>query len=59
MPTLVNCPSCERKLRVPDELLGQKVKCPSCATTFDAVAASLATLGQKRALRKRVDGELD
>lgn len=36
MPTLVNCPSCQRKLKVPDELLGKKVKCPGCSTTFTA-----------------------
>lgn len=36
MPLLLKCPSCERALRVPDELLGKKVKCPSCGTTFEA-----------------------
>jgi len=36
MPTLVDCPSCQRKLRVPEELFGHNVKCPSCATTFVA-----------------------
>src|SRR5215831_3294112 len=40
MSTVVDCPSCNRKLRVPDELLGKKVKCPTCSGTFDAVAAS-------------------
>src|SRR5438445_13612932 len=39
MSTIVDCPSCSRKLRVPDELLGKKVKCPTCSGTFDAVAA--------------------
>jgi predicted Zn finger-like uncharacterized protein len=34
MPTMINCPSCERKLRVPEELLGKKVRCPSCGTMF-------------------------
>jgi hypothetical protein len=34
MPTLVRCPSCERKLRIPDTLLGKRVKCPTCGTTF-------------------------
>jgi predicted Zn finger-like uncharacterized protein len=38
MSTIVACPSCSDKLRVPDELQGQKVRCPSCSTTFDAVA---------------------
>ena len=39
MPELVNCPQCERKLRVPEDLLGKEVKCPSCGTTFPAVVA--------------------
>jgi predicted Zn finger-like uncharacterized protein len=30
------CPTCSRKLRVPDELLGKLVKCPSCGSTFTA-----------------------
>jgi hypothetical protein len=34
MPEVVTCPSCERKLRLPDDLLGQEVKCPTCGTTF-------------------------
>lgn len=42
MSTIVDCPSCERKLRVPDELLGEKVKCPTCGGTFDAVRPSSA-----------------
>jgi predicted Zn finger-like uncharacterized protein len=39
MPEIINCPQCERKLRVPDNLLGQPVKCPTCGTTFTAAAA--------------------
>jgi len=42
MPAIVDCPSCNRKLRIPDELLGRKVKCPTCSTTFDAVASPAA-----------------
>jgi predicted Zn finger-like uncharacterized protein len=38
MPIQVTCPSCERPLRVPDELLGQQVKCPACQHTFEATA---------------------
>lgn len=38
MPTIVACPSCSRQLRVPDELLGKQVKCPSCQTIFTAEA---------------------
>src|SRR6516162_2226970 len=36
MSILVDCPACTRKLRVPDDLLGAKVKCPTCGGTFDA-----------------------
>jgi predicted Zn finger-like uncharacterized protein len=36
MPEVIQCPSCDRKVRVPDSLLGKKVKCPTCATTFTA-----------------------
>jgi predicted Zn finger-like uncharacterized protein len=34
MSTIIDCPSCSRKLRVPDELAGQTVKCPTCNETF-------------------------
>jgi predicted Zn finger-like uncharacterized protein len=36
MPNTIHCPSCNRELRVPDDLLGKKVKCPACSTTFTA-----------------------
>jgi len=39
MPEIVNCPACDRKLRVPDDLIGQLVKCPTCGTTFTAAVA--------------------
>jgi len=38
MPTMVDCPSCTRKLRVADDLLGQRCRCPTCGQTFDATA---------------------
>jgi len=38
MPIITECPSCSRKLRVPDELLGSQVKCPTCSTTFTAAS---------------------
>jgi hypothetical protein len=44
MPTLVACPKCQRKLRVPDDLLGKSVKCPSCQEAFTADAGTAATL---------------
>jgi predicted Zn finger-like uncharacterized protein len=36
MSNVISCPKCERQLRVPDDLLGQSVKCPSCSETFTA-----------------------
>jgi hypothetical protein len=36
MPITVSCPNCNRALRVPDELLGKRVKCPACATVLTA-----------------------
>ena len=34
MPQIVTCPDCGRKLKVPDDLLGKKVKCPGCGQKF-------------------------
>jgi hypothetical protein len=36
MPQIISCPDCGRKLRVPDHLLGKKVKCPGCGVKFTA-----------------------
>ncbi len=36
MPEIVKCPTCDRALRVPDELLGQQVKCSNCQSVFTA-----------------------
>lgn len=36
MSSTISCPSCQRPLRVPEDLLGQAVKCPSCSHTFVA-----------------------
>jgi predicted Zn finger-like uncharacterized protein len=33
---IIQCPSCSRELRVPDELLGRTVRCPTCKGTFTA-----------------------
>src|SRR5437660_10240487 len=39
---IIDCPSCSRKLRVPDDLLGKQVKCPTCGHTFGAAATQIA-----------------
>jgi predicted Zn finger-like uncharacterized protein len=36
MANVITCPKCDRQLRVPDDLIGQSVKCPSCGDTFTA-----------------------
>jgi predicted Zn finger-like uncharacterized protein len=36
MANVISCPKCDRQLRVPDDLIGQSVKCPSCGETFTA-----------------------
>jgi hypothetical protein len=42
MATIINCPDCDRSLKVPDELLGKKVKCPGCGVTFTAAGKRAA-----------------
>jgi hypothetical protein len=39
MAEVLTCPSCNRKLQVPDNLLGQDVQCPTCSATFLAQAS--------------------
>jgi hypothetical protein len=34
MAEVLTCPKCERKLQVPETLMGQDVQCPTCAATF-------------------------
>ena len=36
MAEIINCPSCQRKLQVPETLAGQSVQCPTCGATFVA-----------------------
>jgi hypothetical protein len=43
MPTIVDCRSCGRKLRVADDLLGRQVKCPTCGEEFAADDRPAAT----------------
>jgi hypothetical protein len=40
MPEVFNCPRCDRKLRVPEELLGKSVKCPTCGETWTPTVAA-------------------
>src|SRR5436309_8813411 len=36
MAVTTHCPSCKRLVKVPDELLGRKVRCPGCQSVFTA-----------------------
>jgi hypothetical protein len=36
MPTITECPSCKRKLSLPESLTEQSVRCPTCNTAFQA-----------------------
>jgi hypothetical protein len=36
MTTIIDCPTCTRKLNVPEDLLGRPVRCPDCGGTFEA-----------------------
>jgi hypothetical protein len=36
MPEVTCCPECGKKLRVPDDLIGKKVRCPGCSLMFFA-----------------------
>src|SRR5271165_879955 len=39
MPSVIVCPACRNSLRLPDELLGRKVRCPTCGEAFQSTAA--------------------
>jgi hypothetical protein len=39
MQEIISCPSCHRKLQVPESLLGQDVQCPTCGATFIGTAS--------------------
>jgi hypothetical protein len=38
METVIQCPQCEKKLRVPDSLIGKKAKCPGCGSVIPITA---------------------
>lgn len=39
MPVVFSCPSCGKRLSVPDDLAGKSVRCPQCQTVCEAPAA--------------------
>jgi hypothetical protein len=42
MQEIISCPSCHRKLQVPESLIGQDVQCPTCGATFVGAAGAPA-----------------
>src|SRR5262245_30610432 len=46
MQEIISCPSCQRKLQVPDNLLGQDVQCPTCGAAFVARGGGDSAPGQ-------------
>jgi predicted Zn finger-like uncharacterized protein len=38
MPEILSCPQCDKKMRVTEDTLGKRVKCPGCGHIFVAVA---------------------
>ena len=38
----LSCPSCEKKLKVKDELAGKKIRCPQCKQTTDVPDGTVA-----------------
>jgi predicted Zn finger-like uncharacterized protein len=53
MPIIIRCPDCGNQLRVRDEQLGKKVRCPGCKEVFTAEDEDEATL------RARIDAISD
>jgi len=46
MPEIVNCPTCNQELRVPDALFGKTVRCPQCRGMFTARPPGAADGGE-------------
>src|ERR1700722_11769499 len=42
MPIIVSCPTCSGQLRIAADLIGRRVRCPACSSTFDAAEAAPA-----------------
>src|SRR4051812_25424738 len=36
MPAVQRCPECQKEMRVPDALLGKKLRCPNCKAVIAA-----------------------
>jgi predicted Zn finger-like uncharacterized protein len=52
MPSVIACPSCQKQLKVPDELIGRPVKCPGCKETFTAQLPSTPAPAREEVVEK-------
>ncbi len=62
MAISLTCPSCERALKVKDELAGRKIKCPACGSVITVIAKeanSDARITAKKAQPARVSRDDD
>ena len=48
MPISLTCPSCERGLKVKDELAGRKIKCPKCSEVIAVPANEAIAAGKPK-----------
>jgi uncharacterized paraquat-inducible protein A len=51
MPTVIECPGCNKRIRIPDECLGRWVKCPACGMQFELLESSSRHVSRLSALR--------
>jgi predicted Zn finger-like uncharacterized protein len=52
MAVAVSCPSCQSRLRIPEQMLGKRGRCPRCGETFGLVRSKEGP--QEKALAERL-----
>lgn len=57
--TQIECPSCGRRLQMPEEALGKQVQCPSCRSTFVAQVRAVEMGGPPPVAREITPGHAD
>jgi len=58
MPTTIDCPTCGRALRLPDDLATATVQCPTCSVAFQAAAQEVPGIKPLRPVEVPVPDEL-
>ena len=53
MPIIVQCPACQKKMKIKEPTPGKKIRCPSCQEPFVPKAIGGGGGGQKPAKKKR------